>query len=233
MAARRVRWECPAGIHPAVLGSTRPRKNATVRYCLPCSEAGGELVERVAPALERQRAAKTAVAHKRNERRSEKARAAKRSRSVLEVREVDGTRGELDIRRTLEKMIRLPVLRDLAERYCPYAHLRAPEVTLRRSRTQGYSGHAHYYTWGFVVTASADPSRESFEELLLHELVHLLTPGANHNQRYRSLLTMAAREYWPGLKVRADDAKTAYALDAVIIKEVKAGKRGKHGQAAE
>lgn len=218
----RVRWECPAGIHPGVLGSTRPRLKSTVRYCLPCSEAAGELVERVAPALERQRAAKTAVARKREERNTEQARATKRAQNFLEVRELDGTRGEVDIRKTLERMIRLPVLRDLAERHCPYARLRAPEVTLRRSTEKGYNtGHAPYWSWGFVVTASADADRESFEELLLHELLHLLTPGAHHNNRYRSLLAMAAREYWPGIKVRADDADTAYGLDRFIVKTVK------------
>ncbi len=46
------RWECPNGKHPAVLAPTKPRKDDIRRYCLPCSEAKGRLVTRVAPRLE-------------------------------------------------------------------------------------------------------------------------------------------------------------------------------------
>lgn len=53
--SQRTRWVCPNGC-PAKLGSTRPRKDDVVRYCLVCSERTGKLVPRSAPALERQRA---------------------------------------------------------------------------------------------------------------------------------------------------------------------------------
>lgn len=53
-------WVCPAGRHPAVRGPERPRKNATCRFCLPCSAGSPALVERVAPALVRRREASAA-----------------------------------------------------------------------------------------------------------------------------------------------------------------------------
>lgn len=51
------RWKCPR-CNAGVLAPSRPRKLDVRRYCLPCSEATGKLVERTCPALERQRAAK-------------------------------------------------------------------------------------------------------------------------------------------------------------------------------
>jgi hypothetical protein len=58
MPQNRIRWDCPNGRHPGVLGPTRPRMDSVVRYCLTCSQQTGRLVLRVAPTLERKRAAK-------------------------------------------------------------------------------------------------------------------------------------------------------------------------------
>ena len=58
--AKQVRWSCPNGC-PGVLGPRQPRRSASVRYCLTCSAKSPTLVERTAPALERQREAR---AHK-------------------------------------------------------------------------------------------------------------------------------------------------------------------------
>lgn len=63
-----VRWDCPNGLHPGVLGPVRPRMDNTVRYCLPCSERAGVLVRRVAPTLERKRKARDERAAAKRER---------------------------------------------------------------------------------------------------------------------------------------------------------------------
>ena len=55
MSAKNVRWKCPT-CDNGVLAPSRPRMNDIRRYCLPCSKKAGVLVERVAPALEKQRA---------------------------------------------------------------------------------------------------------------------------------------------------------------------------------
>lgn len=217
--SKRVRWECPNELHPGVLGPTRPRRDNIVRYCLPCSEAAGVLIERVAPALDRKRADAKAAAERKRLSKQERERDKARSQRVLAVREPDGSIGEVDIRATLEKMIRLPVLRDHAERSCPYIQLQAPKVTLRRSRNKPYtSGHAPYYSWEFTVTAAADPERIEFEETLLHELIHLLLPGAHHSNRYRSVLVQAAREWWPGIETSPDGGES-YELDRRIVRD--------------
>ncbi len=50
----KTRWQCPNGCK-AVMGPRRPRKNNICRYCLPCSEKAGILVERFAPTLQKGR----------------------------------------------------------------------------------------------------------------------------------------------------------------------------------
>lgn len=72
--AKKRRWSCPAGIHPGVLGPGRPRANSIVRYCLPCSEKGGVLVERTCAANEKKRAKKAEAAKA----KAQKAKATKR-----------------------------------------------------------------------------------------------------------------------------------------------------------
>lgn len=46
--SKRKRWVCPL-CNVGKLGLQRPRKNDVVRYCLPCSEKTGKLVERFSP----------------------------------------------------------------------------------------------------------------------------------------------------------------------------------------
>jgi hypothetical protein len=47
------RWACPEALHPGVLAPGKLRKIDIRRYCIPCSQTKGVLVERVAPAVER------------------------------------------------------------------------------------------------------------------------------------------------------------------------------------
>lgn len=76
-------WVCPNGRHPAVRGPERPRKFATVRFCLGCSEGASQLVERVAPALVRQRsAAKVSRVQRAKEARVKTAAASERGRTA-------------------------------------------------------------------------------------------------------------------------------------------------------
>ena len=62
--AKKKRWVCPqCGV--GKLGLQRPRKNDIVRYCFPCSEKAGVLVERVSPAdINKKKKKEEAVARK-------------------------------------------------------------------------------------------------------------------------------------------------------------------------
>ena len=60
-ASARKRWVCPK-CDVGVLAPIRPRKNNVLRYCLPCSQVTGKLVERFCPSLDDARNAKAAKA---------------------------------------------------------------------------------------------------------------------------------------------------------------------------
>lgn len=73
MPVKMVRWTCPNGEHPGVLGPSRPRKDHLCRYCIECSLKANRLVERVVPAIEGKREA----ARQRSAERAAKKRAKK------------------------------------------------------------------------------------------------------------------------------------------------------------
>lgn len=225
---RRVRWECPAGKHPAVLGSTRPLADATVRFCLPCSEQTGRLVKRTAPALERKRAAKTATAQERAKARRDRDRQRARRKRYVEVEERDGSVGEVDTHATMKRMLRLPAMRDRMRETFGFEKRRLPELTLRRRASSGVSAHAYPWEWRIAMTIGPCESRISVEELILHELVHLVCEGDEwHGDVYRRTLVLAAREWWPGITVRADSARRAYDLDRLICEQAREVGKGR------
>lgn len=226
---RRVRWECPNGLHPAVLGSTRPLAEATVRFCLSCSEAEGKLVRRVAPALERKRERAVAKTSVERQSRRERERTAARRKRFASCLEPDGSSGEVDVRRTLERMVRLPTLQAaLRDDGRTWLAARDVEFTLHHGSRAGCGGRA----WpGSRVHFTVGPGcpRAQVEELILHELAHYLLPsGVHHGQRFRSTLMAAAREWFPGVRPRwvasaprdaRGRAAAVYAMDARIWRE--------------
>ena len=134
--SKRVRWECPNGQHPGVLGSTRPALDSTVRFCLPCSEEEGKLVRRVAPALERKRAA-SAVRTQAKQQDEVRARARRAATSVSAV--VSDREEPVRIDKLLAEVWRLPTRK--AE---------APGWPCRRRSASGAAepkavGHAYYW----------------------------------------------------------------------------------------
>lgn len=153
---KRVRWECPNGEHAGVLGSTRPPKDSIVRYCLPCSEATGRLVERVAPALERKRAAKTAARKTRAQK--------KQARDEAKMREWPNVLTLL-----------FPKIKALK---CWRKEVKHATLELRYSKTRSFSpGHAHYLSGRITMTAGSDVGGAI--ETLVHELAHIA-----HFERY-------------------------------------------------
>ena len=59
--SKRKRWKCDI-CDVGVLAPSRMRKSDVRKYCIPCSEETGHLVERVCPALEKKRAQSKAKA---------------------------------------------------------------------------------------------------------------------------------------------------------------------------
>jgi hypothetical protein len=171
MSARR--WNCPrcgAGIN----APERMRRDDVRRYCLDCSRSTGRLVERVAPALERRRAASK---QKQSERAAAERSKQREARSYLGV----------DMIAEARRMWNLPSMREA------HRGRRMPEVQLRRRDGNYNTGHA--WRSRIVVTMGGDLA--SVLATLLHELAHAAAPAASHHDDvWASLFLRAARDRW-------------------------------------
>lgn len=191
---KRVRWDCPDGKHPGVLGPSKPRRDSIVRYCLPCSEESGRLVERVAPAVDRQRQASA-------ERSAEKAKA-KRQRDAAKRRArqeredaryvVDG----LDLKAEMRRLVKLRTFGGSQGRMAK----RPPELHVRQCQRKPSSvyGRAWWHENRISVSTWPGQSLHDLQETLLHELVHIYTRtdevGKAHGDKFFETMDKAFME---------------------------------------
>lgn len=218
---KRIRWECPAGEHPAVLGSRRPRAEAIVRFCLPCSQAAGHLVRRVAPALERERAAAAAKASAKRTAATERTKAAAAAR--LTVTLDDGDQARVD--ELLAGLCKLDVVRTARSASGKEAWGWPDLKLVRRARyAEGVGGAAWptEYRMTINVGRPGPTSRERLEEVVLHKLVHCVLPEReNHGDLFRFTLRKAAREWWPGIELPPNEGEV-YAMCRAIVDAARA-----------
>jgi hypothetical protein len=186
---KQVRWACPNGC-PGVLGPTRPRKDDVRRYCIPCSLKSGRLVERVAPTLARQRAARAEALATRRAAKAEREKA--RERGYYAVAGLN----------LYDEMRRLCRLRTFGGRSGGMA-LSNPTLTVRRAsrpRTLGHCANG----WEISVTAYPNIDEAAVRETLLHELAHAYCDrtgkGHKHDDGWRRVFRDAAEEAWGILK---------------------------------
>ena len=152
------------------------RKDDVRRYCLDCSEKTGRLVQRICPALEKKRAAKT-------DRRKVKAKT-KRERAKKRAK-----RWPAILRDHFEEMKKLKCWKDDVK-----------HATLKIRRGPG-GGHCKY-SGEVVVSVSATPERVQKNpaaaanslSTLMHELAHAATTGDGHGDAWRSRYSEAVRE---------------------------------------
>lgn len=191
MSARRVRWECPNGC-AAVLASTRPRRDDVARFCLACSAKSGRLVQRSAPALERQRSERRA--------RTKEQAAAKREREVSRAA-ARFCVGGLDLVAALYQAWSLPISREWREtRRLPS---QVPGLHVRRvAMLVGSYGYAWPWQHRMVVKVCEGNARSELtverEKLralgtLLHELAHILMRGSTERSHGPSFRVCLAR----------------------------------------
>lgn len=196
--AKRIRWECPTGSHPAQLGPRRPAADATVRYCLPCSEATGRLVLRVAPVLERARA--DAAERSKAKATRQRATAARARARALAAETARYTVAGHDLRDEAARLCRLHLFRGTRlARQAPRL-----DVTHRRAATNQV-GLAFPWEWRIHLTLRPDIPWAIVRATLVHELVHLATadqhPGADpHGPEFARIMRRAFRQaYGPDI----------------------------------
>lgn len=176
--AKQVRWSCPNGC-PGVLGPRQPRRSASVRYCLTCSAKSPTLVERTAPALERQREAR---AHKRI------VKLAERKRRVAEQTAAYYTVAGVNLLVEMRAALKCHVFKGMAE----------PELVVRNS-TRGTYGRAWYSRNRILVNRKPGLTAHDVRDTLLHELAHLKTGRTSrrehHGVAWKSNFRLACEQY--------------------------------------
>lgn len=201
MPKKRYRWTCPQ-CSQSKLGSTRPRSNATIRYCLTCSEKEGILVERTCPALEK-------IRHAKRE-RSKKKQVKKQSKAI-EQRTFGGVDVEKEMRLQCRMLCRAGVW--------PKRMRKGVRLVIHKSK---YKKRAHglcYYSH-ITLTLGEDVHESEVKELIFHELTHCACQSdEGHGDGFRSKLVEGARALW-GIVIEAGPAN-AYDLDHAIVDKLK------------
>ena len=170
-------------------GPARPRRDATVRFCLPCSAVSSVLVARACPALARARS-----------------RPRRRDPSSWVVLGVDVP---------AEVQSYWSAVRAAGEGVVAPPPPRPPDVTLRSRAGVASTGRAHHRE-GRVHISHGECVHE-FREVLLHELVHIARgrpPRQVHGPVFKRILCDAAHRLWG---VRVDPQRSRYGTDRAIV----------------
>lgn len=184
MRAKKKRWVCPTGDHPGVLGPGKPAANNIVRFCLPCSEEKGFLVDRTCPANEKKRARRSESIKK----KAKQKREAKRKQDEKKFF-ADG----IDIRERFKALKKLKAWHLFGRFY----RVRASKLTVRRRKEAHVSGHAKRRNGAIVVTVPTTATRAQVEMLLLHELAHVAAPvKCAHGKHWKRVYATACEEAW-------------------------------------
>ena len=238
------RWTCPH-CGQGKLAPGRPRKDDVRRYCLPCSEKTGRLVERTCAANEKARKVSKAKSQTKASRKK-RAETAKLKRNAA-AREARFFIGDLDLRKEWERLCNLACVKTALAREYPRM-TGPPTMELKRTTRRSSWGYAHS-SWAqvniYVYRGATDATRPRI--VLVHELAHLMTPdGADqgkgrarpHGPTFKRTLIALMRAAFRGIEL--DDAvmdgyvnsRKAYDLDRYLTKRLAAMQGRKEGASA-
>lgn len=159
-------WECPL-CETRKRGPTKPRLDATVRFCLSCSAKSDRLVKRVCPALEQKRAQKEATRKAAEDRKREtKKRAEAKKAEAAEQRFFWAGQ---DLRVLWAQMQKLPNASDALGK-------RQADLAVRRcSRRPRRWGTAWYWERRAQVSVWEGLEMDRLVDTMIHELAHIIS----------------------------------------------------------
>lgn len=174
------RWTCPEAQHTGALAPSRMRKNDIRRFCIPCSQATGFLVERIAPAL----VAKREVSKKKS--------AVKAAKKVVDSRARFMVAG-IDAEKYMRKLALLPVFGGRQGRV--YRRITSQDFSLvvehgkdgRRTKLGHCSG------WEIKLHTHPEWTEATLREVLIHELMHIHVPPEHFQPKLQNLFGQGVR----------------------------------------
>lgn len=194
---RRRRWICERCDRPGVNAPGRMRRDDVRRYCLPCSEETGRLVERLCPALE----AKRAASRERSAARAAGKRLAERARYTLD----DGT----DVRTLVRKARRLKAWAYEGEHVEMAVHRVRVDIAVGEPR----GAHGRAWRRRVHVHLRRDTHPAVAMTIIVHELAHIAHNALgrdtrrSHGKVFWSLWEAAITEVYPALAGRGDEMR--------------------------
>jgi len=216
-----------------LLAPTRPRRNDVRRYCLPCSSKAGVLVERVAPALDAQRAARD-VARRERDRKTRERDRARNERASNAPREVakrryskEGEHGmpiERETARLWKLLAKMPTTLEGATRTISHVtHNKPPKVVLF---TKGWRVDEQHEVWhsgkllGLAVHSGLIQVAPNVSwETLAHEIIHCAGYRKHDRAFYWALKWLTERRF--GIIVDFSQVtRYGYAVDWIIEHQI-------------
>ena len=229
---KQSRWKCPTCGH-GLLAPTRPRRNDVRRYCLPCSSKAGVLVERVAPALDAQRAARD-VARRERERKARERERDRKHRANNTPRKVAqrkwSTVGEygMNLERETARLWKLlakmpPTMLKASTTISRSKRLDPPKVAVkqknwnvdREGRTWSSGALGLAYTGEHRIAVRPNVSWET----LAHEIIHCAGYHFHDRAFYSALKWLTETRF----KTSIDYSKVTrygYAVDGMIEQQI-------------
>jgi len=194
------RYVCPRECGNNCLAPDRMASDDVRRFCLPCSEETGKMVERVCPARER---AKKKRAEARREKRKAERKAAREAAKAAYTLE-DGT----DVQRMVARVRHLGAWKHEGDRVA--AAVKRCHVDIQIGEPRGAHGRA----WGtrrVHVHLRRDTHPARAMSIIVHELAHVAHAALRrargirgkryaHDGMFWSLWEAAMLEVYPGLK---------------------------------
>lgn len=211
---KQTRWVCPS-CGNGCLGPTRPRKDNIVRYCLPCSEKTGKLVERETPALTKKRERQAEKSAMKRKARAERAKKAEKKRTHLTLWDEGGRIVEVDVRKTVY---------DIAKKAGMHTSF---DLTWNRRTDGSNTGRANEHR---VHLSIGSRSLEYFCMIVAHELGHAKAGGrAGHSERWKDAYEEICAKNWDTKPVfRLEVQSYRYAIDPKIQAQLEATSRGEY-----